>query len=90
MTLFVVGSYASAESAGIHVLAWDGSRRMEPVGACDGVQNPSFVAVDGHRIYAVSEVGLADSGSHGSVHAFRMVRGDPGVDLACPGDCPWS
>ncbi|NNC74962.1 MAG: beta-propeller fold lactonase family protein, partial [Acidimicrobiia bacterium] len=70
VTLFV-GSYAEADEPGIHIVSFaPASTALEPVAAFSGVTNPSFLAVRGDRLIAVSETGS------GAVHAFSLRR-DP-------------
>lgn len=76
MTTVFVGSYAPAETPGIHVfdLAADGSLRL--LAAQPGVANPSFLALDpaGRYLFAVAETGHAADGVSGQVHSFRIER----------------
>ncbi len=77
------GSYASVAAAGIHAFVLRPDGTLERLGEWSGVPNPSYLAVRGSaNLYAVGETGMAGDGSPGSVHAFRIERGNAGVDLA--------
>jgi len=72
---FFAGGYAAADQPAMHVFTFDSiSGALSPVGSFTGVANPSFLRVhpNGRWLYAVSEVGLADSGEHGAVWAFHI------------------
>lgn len=95
--LVVVGSYASADDVGIHVVDVDTSTgRMALVAGVAGVANPSYLAVtpDGTGLYAVSETGAEADGGPGRVCAFAVDRatGTPELsavaDRASEGDHP--
>ena len=68
----VVGTYGSADSAGIFVYRFDGrSGRMRALDSVSGIENPSFVTFSpDHRfVYAVSET---HQGRGGQVFAYRF------------------
>lgn len=68
----VVGTYGSADSAGIFVYRFDGrSGRMRALDSVSGIENPSFVTLSpDHRfVYAVSET---HQGKGGQVFAYRF------------------
>jgi 6-phosphogluconolactonase len=70
-----VGGYGPAEEPGIHVFTFDpATAELRAVGEYAGIVNPSFVAVGGRSLYAVSETGLASDGRGGRVEAFRIER----------------
>ncbi len=76
-TLFV-GGYAPADQPGIHAFDFDDvTGELTPRGSFTGVANPSFLVLhpNGRWLYAVSETGLGDSGSHGAVGAFQITGG---------------
>ena len=73
-----VGSYATADQPGIHTFDFDGlTGKLTSRDSITGVTNPSFLVVhpNGRWLYAVSETGLENSGSHGAVCAFQITGG---------------
>lgn len=77
----IVGSYSSADEPGIHTFELDSTLR--PLRSFSGVANPSWLTMhpDGTHLYATSEVGRADSGTNGSVHAFAIDDSTGTIDL---------
>jgi 6-phosphogluconolactonase len=70
-----VGSYGPPDSPTIHICSFDETTgELRPVGATDGITNPSFVTVcpSGRHLVAVSETGRGSHGARGSVHSFRI------------------
>ena len=82
--MLFVGSYGPPDDATIHICTLDeSSGALRVVQRTAGVTNPSFLAVslDGSHLYAVSETGLGNDGTLGSVHAFRIVGNGDAVEL---------
>jgi 6-phosphogluconolactonase len=87
--LVVVGSYASAVDAGIHVVEVDtSSGRMALLARVAGVANPSYLGLtpDGTGLYAVSETGAESDGRPGRVCAFAVDRGAGTPSLSATAD----
>jgi 6-phosphogluconolactonase len=79
----LVGSYASPEQPGIHLLSFDEtSGALSPLGAHAGVANPSFLVVhpNGQWVYAVSETSAGKDGAPGAVWALRLAREPWGLE----------
>jgi len=79
-----VGSYASADVPGIHVVSVDGScSEIRLDSSFSGVDNPSFLTVhpSGGYLFAVSETGIESDGTGGAVHSFQIDRDAGELDL---------
>ncbi|MWC27151.1 lactonase family protein [Paenibacillus sp. MMS18-CY102] len=74
----VVGSYNTADQDAIHQLTFDSATgKLQRTGGQDGIENPSFLALDGakQRLYAVSELG------EGAIVAYQIAGGSqPGAE----------
>lgn len=71
--LLYVGSYASAEDGGIHLVALNKeSGELRLVRSTEGIENPSFVVVneEGTRLYAVAEI------EEGQIVAYNINQQD--------------
>ena len=84
--LLLVGTYTSGESKskGIYVLKFDPrDGAITPHGVVDGVEEPSFLAIDERRkfVYAVNETLEFNGQKSGSVSSFAL-RPDAGA-LTC-------
>ncbi|MFG3346300.1 lactonase family protein [Streptomyces sp. NPDC048018] len=67
-----IGSFTSAGGPGVLAAAWDAdSGALHVTGASDGVADPSFLALDGDVLYAVSET------EQGAVAAFDVTGPAP-------------
>ncbi len=87
----VVGSYASADDAGIHLVEIDTSTgEMALVASWSGVVNPSYLTStpDGTGLYAVSETGAESDGRAGHVVGFAIDRDAEGLRLTAAVDRP--
>lgn len=73
--LAYVGTYADADSDGIHIYGFDAaSGALERIGGASGVANPSYVAIHPNRsfLYAACEIADFGGGSGGGVAAFSI------------------
>ena len=73
--LAYIGTYADADSDGIHIYGFDASSgAMVRVGGASGVTNPSYVAIHPNRsfLYAACEMSGFGGGSGGGVAAFSI------------------
>lgn len=89
--LVVVGSYAPAGSAGIHLVEVDTqAARMTLLGSVEGVANPSYLAAtpDGTSLYTASETGAGSDGRPGRVCAFAITRAGGAITLSPTADRP--
>ncbi len=74
------GSYAAAGEPGIRVFSFDAETgALEPLGACPGVSQPSFVVPHPAKpiLYAASELGRPHQGVPGAVWALK--EDEPGA-----------
>ena len=70
-----VGTYTGGNSGGIYTCRFDtATGKLEPIGVKEGVENPSYLAIDAKRLrlYAVNEVSDFNGQPGGSVSAFAI------------------
>ncbi|MCO6496449.1 MAG: lactonase family protein [Chitinophagaceae bacterium] len=70
--LMLVGTYTGTDSKGIYVYEFNSSDgSATELSTTDGIENPSFLALHGDYVYAVSETG---GDTPGSVFSYRLDK----------------
>lgn len=82
--LCFIGSYAEADSEGLHVCSFDPkSGMLERLHSVSGLHNPTFLAIDEHhsRLYAIEEASGSQGERLGAVSVFNIDQGHGSLQL---------